>query len=90
MTDDKNSGITAEAKQQEPVFVQLGVFGIVELNGKFVIKHGLGFFERNTVLPLVQSCLRGVPLELNHMYSVCTSCRIFKQLSRVRHAHQTR
>ena len=68
--EEDPSGITHT--EEEEAFLFGGVLIVIELNGKFVIKDGLGLLEGDTVLPEVGRSLGLIPFELDHTYSVWT------------------
>ena len=62
MTNDQQIGLQAHAKDDKPPLI-LGVFDAIDHKRIFVIKHGLSFFKRDSVFPLVDRVLVLVPLK---------------------------
>ena len=73
MAHDEQSGNRAETQEKEPVFISRMV-GVMHEQSVIVAEYCLALFERNAMLPLVDSVLSFVPDKANgpHVYSVTT------------------
>src|SRR6266480_1332894 len=68
MDDDKHSKGSAQAEQNEPIFIP-GVVGIVKEASVLVSKDGPGFLECDPMLALILGVLPMVPLELGRRHA---------------------
>jgi hypothetical protein len=73
MTYNKQSGYSAYTQEKKPVFI-FRMVGIMHEQSIVVAEYCLAFFERNTMLPFVDSVLSFIPDKAHraHAYSVTT------------------
>ncbi len=71
MTNNENPRLKAHAQENEPV-LSIRMLLIEELSSHFIEKHGFSLAKGYSMLLQIRLGLSLVPLEIYHMYIVCT------------------